>query len=367
MRARHFLLGIALGTTGMACTRSDAFDTRPRATPQDESMVEKKSPPADNQATFPSLGGATEWLNSEPLTLEALRGKVVVVEFWTYTCINWRRSLPYVRAWSEKYRDQGLVVISVHTPEFSFEKNLDNVRKAVSDIRIGYPVAVDSDYAIWNAFKNEYWPALYFLDAQGRIRHRHFGEGSYDVSQRVIQDLLIEAGNAGVDRKMVSVDARGPEATPDWENLASSETYVGHARSQNFQSPGGLVLDRPAVYTPSAGLRLNYWSLAGDWTVAKEAAVSNAPNGRIAFRFHARDLHLVMGPAKRGSAVRFRVKIDGKPPHAAHGVDVDDRGSGTVTEQRMYQLIRQPAPIVDRVFEIEFLDPGAEAFSFTFG
>ena len=318
------------------------------------------------QAELASLERANEWLNSPPLTAAALRGKVVLVDFWTYTCINWLRTLPYVRAWAEKYRDQGLVVIGVHAPEFSFEKNIDNVRWAVKDMRIDYPIAVDSEHVIWRAFKNQYWPALYFIDAQGRVRHHHFGEGAYEQSEMVLQRLLAEAGSQ-IGDGLVSADGRGLEAAADWATLKSPENYVGYARTQNFASPGGSVLDKPSMYQLPAWLRLNEWGLSGDWTVKREAAALNAPNGRITYRFHARDLHLVMGPAAQVSSVRFRVLIDGQPPGAARGVDVDEQGFGTVTEQRLYQLIRQPKPIADRQFEIEFLDPGAEAFAFTFG
>ncbi len=314
-----------------------------------------------------SLERADAWLNSPPLTAAALRGKVVLVDFWTYTCINWLRTLPYVRAWAAKYKDRGLVVVGVHAPEFSFEKNMDNVRRAVKEMRIDHPVAVDNEHAIWRAFKNRYWPALYFIDAQGRVRHHHFGEGSYEQSEMVIQQLLAEAGNGGIDRGAVSVDARGIEAAADWGSLMSPENYTGYGRTENFASPGGAALDRPRRYELPARLRLNEWALSGDWTVKTEAAVLNRPNGRVAYRFHARDLHLVMGPAAPGTSVRFRVLIDGRPPGAAHGIDVDEQGEGTVTEQRLYQLIRQPKPVAERQFEIEFLDPGVEAFAFTFG
>ncbi len=314
-----------------------------------------------------SLSGATGWLNSPALTTAGLRGKVVLVDFWTYTCINWLRTEPYVRAWAEKYKNQGLVVIGVHTPEFAFEHDVDNVRRAVKDMRIDYPVALDSDYGIWNAFKNEYWPALYFVDAQGRIRHHQFGEGDYAQSERVIQQLLSEAGATGVSRDLVSGDAQGAEVAADWDNLRSRENYVGDGRTEGFVSPGRAVLGKPHVYTAPARLKLNDWALSGDWTVEKPLIALNKPNGKIVYRFHARDVHLVMGPAARGASVRFRVLIDGKPPGAAHGGDVDDQGNGTVTEQRLYQLIRQPKPIVDRRFEIEFLDSGIEAFAFTFG
>jgi thiol-disulfide isomerase/thioredoxin len=314
-----------------------------------------------------SLDRAIEWINSPPLTAAGLRGKVVLIDFWTYSCINWIRSLPYVRAWAEKYKNQGLVVIGVHTPEFAFEKNIDNVRRAAKEMGIAYPIATDNDYAIWRAFKNHYWPALYFVDAQGRIRYHHFGEGEYERSEMIIQQLLSEAGTAGIGDELVSVDARGAEAAADWGSLKSPENYVGYERTQNFASPGGAVLDKRRVYAAPTRLRLNHWAPSGDWTVKKQATVLNKANGRIAYRFHARDLHLVMGPAARGTAVRFRVLIDGQPPGAAHGIDVDDQGNGTVTEQRLYQLIRQPKPIADRQFEIEFLDSGVEAFAFTFG
>jgi len=337
---------------------------------EDKSVVQQMTPAAVQlpiEGEFPSLSGATGWLNSQPLTAAGLRGKVVLIDVWTYTCINWLRTLPYVRAWAEKYKNQGLVVIGVHTPEFAFEKNVDNVRRAAKDMRVDYPIAIDSDYAIWRALNNEYWPALYFVDAQGRIRHHHFGEGEYEQSERIIQQLLAEAGIGGVGHELVSVDARGAEAAADWESLKSPENYVGYERTENFASPGGAVLDKRRVYAAPAQLRVNHWALSGDWTVKKQATVLNKAKGRIAYRFHARDLHLVMGPAVRGTSVRFRVLIDGKPPGAAHGIDVDDQGNGTVTGQRLYQLIRQPKPIADRQFEIEFLDSGVETFAFTFG
>jgi thiol-disulfide isomerase/thioredoxin len=322
---------------------------------------------APARSELSSLERATEWLNSPPLSAAALRGKVVLIDFWTYTCINWLRTLPYVRAWAERYRDQGLVVIGVHAPEFAFEKNSSNVRWAVKEMRVDYPVAVDNDHVIWRSFRNQYWPALHFIDAQGRVRHHHFGEGAYEQSEMVIQELLAEAGGGGIGHEPVSVDARGIEAAADWGSLKSAENYVGYERTQNFTSPGGAVLDQPRVYVLPARLRLNDWALSGDWTVKNQAAVLNKPNGRVAYRFHARDLHLVMGPAAPGTSVRFRVLIDGQPPGAAHGIDVDEQGNGTVTEQRLYQLIRQPKPIADRQFEIEFFGPGVEALAFTFG
>ncbi len=323
--------------------------------------------PSASDAELGSLTLANEWLNSPPLTPAALRGKVVLVNFWTYTCINWRRQLPYVRAWQEKYKDQGLVVIGVHAPEFEFEKNIANIRWALNDMKIDYPVAVDNNHAIWRAFRNQAWPALYFIDAQGRLRHHFFGEGSYEQSEMVIQALLREAGATGVSRDSVKVNARGHDAAPDWANLKSPENYVGFERTENFASPSGVARNMPRTYARPARLSLNEWALSGDWTVRKDAAALNRAGGSITYRFHARDLHLVMGPAASGAPVKFRVLIDGQPPGAAHGVDVDEQGYGTVTEQRMYTLIRQPGPIADRQFEIEFFSPGVEAFAFAFG
>jgi thiol-disulfide isomerase/thioredoxin len=337
---------------------------------QDKNMLHQMTPVAARlpvEGEMPSLGSATAWLNSQPLTASDLRGRVVLVEFWTYSCINWLRVQPFVRAWAEKYRDKGLVVIGVHTPEFGFEKNLDNVRWALKALKVDYPVAVDNEYAIWRAFNNQYWPALYFADAKGKIRHHQFGEGDYEQSEAVIQQLLGEAGKADVSGEPVSVNARGIEAAADWGSLKSPENYVGYERTENFASPGGAVRDQRRVYAAPARLRLNHWALSGDWTVGRQATGLNQGGGRIVYRFHARDLHLVMGPAVRGTSVRFRVLIDGQPPGAAHGLDVDDQGYGTVTEQRLYQLIRQPGTIADREFEIEFLDSGVGAFAFTFG
>ncbi len=337
---------------------------------EERNVVQQMKPEAVQlriEGEFPSLSGATEWLNSPPLTAADLHGKVVLIDFWTYSCINWRRSLPYVRAWAEKYKNQGLVVIGVHSPEFEFEKNVDIVRWAAKDMRIDYPIAIDSDQAIWRAFRNDYWPALYFIDAQGHIRHHQFGEGEYEKSEGIIQQLLAEAGVSGIGHGLVSVDGRGAEAAADWGDLKSPENYVGYERAENFVSRDGAILDKRHVYVAPAQLRLNHWALSGDWTIGKQATVLNKADGRIAYRFHARDLNLIMGPAVRGASVRFRVLIDGQPPGAAHGVDVDGQGNGTVTESRLYQLIRQPKPIVDRHFEIEFLDPGVAAFDFTFG
>jgi thiol-disulfide isomerase/thioredoxin len=319
------------------------------------------------EGELPSLGGANEWLNSQPLTTAGLRGRVVLIDFWTYTCVNWRRTLPYVRAWAEKYKDHGLVVIGVHTPEFSFEHKVDNVRWATRDMRIDYPIAIDNDYAIWRAFNNEAWPAVYLADAKGHIRHHHFGEGEYQQTETVLQHLLVGGGTGDVGSNLVSVDSSGSEVAADWSNLRSPETYVGYEKTENFASPGGAARNKPHVYAAPERLGLNHWALAGDWTVGKEAISLNQPNGRIAYRFHARDLNLVMGPAARVTSVRFRVLIDGRPPGSTHGVDVDRQGNGTVVEPQLYQLIRQTEPISDRQVEIEFLDPGAEAYDFTFG
>jgi thiol-disulfide isomerase/thioredoxin len=320
-----------------------------------------------HEGELPSFDGATGWLNSEPLTPAGLHGKLVLADFWTYTCINWLRQLPYLRAWAAKYAGHGLVVIGVHTPEFSFEHNADNVRRAVQDMRITYPVATDNNYAVWGAFGNHYWPALYFADAQGRIRHHRFGEGEYGQSEMVIQQLLAEAGSTGAGTGLVSADARGLEVPADWASLRSPENYTGYERTENFASPGGAAPGKPHVYTAPTELGLNQWTLSGDWTMEDEATTLNAANGQIACRFHARDLNLVMGPSAAQNSGRFRVLIDGKPPGSAHGTDVDGQGNGTLTEQRVYQLIRQPGPIADCTFEITFPDPGTRAYCFTFG
>jgi thiol-disulfide isomerase/thioredoxin len=360
------IAGARIGVIGSA--KAQSVDT----IPADPSIIKGKQVMAAAfrlpvEGEFPALGGATGWLNSQPLSAAGLRGKVVLAQFCTYSCINWMRTLPYVRAWAEKYKDQGLVVIGVHTPEFAFEKDVDNIRPALKAMRIAYPVAIDSDYAVWRAFHNEYWPALYFADAQGRIRHHQFGEGEYERSERIVQQLLAEAGADGVGHDLVAVNAQGAEAAADWSSLRSPENYVGYERTENFASPGGIAADRRRVYAAPERLRLNHWALAGDWTVGRQATVLNQASGRIAYRFHARDLHLVMGPAERGTPVRFRVLIDGQQPGAAHGLDADGQGNGVVKESRLHQLIRQPGPIADRLFEIEFLDPGAHGYSFTFG
>jgi thiol-disulfide isomerase/thioredoxin len=299
-----------------------------------------------------ALDSAGQWLNSEPLTGAGLRGKVVLVQFWTYTCINWIRTLPYVRAWSERYRPHGLVVVGVHTPEFPFERDLDNVREAASEMDVGYPIVIDNGYAIWGAFSNRYWPALYFVDAEGKTRHHHFGEGEYESSERVIRELLTEAGADDVGSELVTVVGDGVEAAADWGNIRSPETYLG------MGAPRDLAAE---------DLRLNDWTLSGDWSVAHQAAMLTGAEGRIAYRFHARDLHLVMGPAEPGATVPFRVLVDGQAPDGDHGVDVDEDGSGEATRKRLHQLIRQRGAVREGTFEIIFLAPGVEAYAFTFG
>jgi thiol-disulfide isomerase/thioredoxin len=311
--------------------------------------------------------GAIGWLNSSPLGAADLRGKVVLVDFWTYTCINWLRTLAYVRAWAEKYQDHGLVVIGVHTPEFPFEHDIDNVRQAVKDMAVDYPVALDNDYAVWRAFNNRYWPAVYIADADGRIRHHQFGEGGYEECERIIQRLLSEAGREGVPSDLVSVAPDGLEAQADWASLQSPETYLGYEQARRFASPGDAALDRTHTYVVPETFELNHWALAGDWTLERRASVLDRAGGRILFRFHARDVHLVMGPFTRGTSVPFQVLLDGEPPREAHGLDVDELGTGTVEQQRLYQLIRQPGSIRDRTLEITFRAPGVEAYVFTFG
>jgi thiol-disulfide isomerase/thioredoxin len=318
------------------------------------------------EGELPEFDGATAWVNTAPLTAADVRGRVVLVNFGTYTCINWLRSLPYVRAWADKYSGHGLVVVGVQTPEFEFEGDRDNVGRAIKERDVRYPVAVDNDYAIWRAFDNHYWPALYFVDAQGRIRHHRFGEGEYEESEMVLQMLLREAG-VDVDQGFVHIEPDGVEAQADWRSLGSPETYVGYGRAVGFASPGGVLPDERHVYSAPAGLRRNQWALSGDWEVGSVPAVLNEPGGSISYRFRARDVHLVMGPPVGRTPVRFRVRLDGQPPGPARGVDVDEGGNGTADYQRMYQLIRQPSPIDDRDFEIEFLDAGVEGFVFTFG
>jgi len=318
------------------------------------------------EGPMPSLAGAVEWLNSPPLTREALKGKVVLVDFWTYSCINCLRSIPYIRAWAEKYKDQGFVVIGVHTPEFAFEKKAANVKNAISNLEIGYPVAIDNNFAIWRAFNNQYWPAHYFIDAQGNIRHHHFGEGDYDGSERVIQKLLREAGRTNVHSGTVNVSASGAEAASNFATVGSPETYIGYARARNFTSPNGAEHDVAHAYEVGTN-ELNHWSLTGTWTIGAEHAALDSSPGSIIYRFHARDLHLVLGPGPDGKPVHFRVTIDGKQPGNDHGADTDASGTGVVTSQKLYQLVRQHGEIADRTFQIEFLESGVRAYAFTFG
>ena len=314
-----------------------------------------------------SFGGATTWINSEALTPAGLRGRVVVVQFWTYTCINWLRTQAYYRAWSQRYREKGLVTVGVHTPEFKFEHDLDNVRWAVQARKIDYPVAVDNEYKVWGAFANHYWPALYFVDVDGKVRHHRFGEGDYERSEMVIRQLLLDGGVKDLPEGLSTIDPFGDEVQADWENLGSPESYLGYAQEAGFDPGGSSALDEPHAYNAPSRLRLNRWGLTGNWTVRSDASRLNETGGSIAYQFHARDVNLVMGPGKKGATASFRVLLDGENARQAHGVDVDERGSGVVREQRMYQLIRQPKPIRDRRFEIQFLDAGVEAFCFTFG
>jgi len=325
-----------------------------------------RSYPLPVEGHLASFDGATGWLNSPPLSPDDLRGKVVLVDFWTYTCINWLRTLAYVRAWAEKYGSDGLVVIGVHTPEFPFERDEDNVRWAVEEMAVGYPVALDPDYEVWRAFANHYWPAAYYADAEGRIRHHQYGEGGYEECERVIQMLLREAGREDVAEDLVSIAPQGFEVQADWDNLSSPETYLGYEQAQNFAS-SGFAADEPRTYAVPEPLNRNEWALEGEWTVGAGASVPNAANGRLAFRFHARDAHLVMGPRERGAEVPFRVTLDGAPPGEAHGFDVDEDGNGTLARQRLHQLIRQQESIADRTLEITFPEAGAEAYCFTFG
>jgi thiol-disulfide isomerase/thioredoxin len=320
-----------------------------------------------SEGAMPPLLGATQWLNSAPLATAALRRKVVLVSFWTYTCINWRRSLPYIRAWQRKYGVHGLVVIGVHAPEFGFEANIDNVRREAERMGISYPIAIDNDYAIWRAFDNNYWPALYLIDGRGQIRYHQFGEGDYVRSETIIQTLLAENGGEHIPAGLVSDQGVGAEAAADWADLRSSENYVGYDRSLSFSSPGSLVRNKSKDYSYPARFAMNTWALSGDWIARNDRVTLDSDHGRIAYRFHARDLHLVMGSRSGSVGISFRVLLDGRAPGSAHGSDVDALGNGILREQRMYQLIRQATPVSDRDFEIVFSGAGAEAFAFTFG
>ncbi len=322
------------------------------------------------EGDLPELNGAVSWLNSPPLTREALQGKVVIIDFWTYSCINCLRSLPYVKAWAEKYKDEGLVVIGVHTPEFAFEKNVSNIEKAVQDFGLSYPIAIDNDFKIWRAFHNSYWPAHYFIDTRGKIRHHHFGEGEYEGSERVIQALLREKnGIQPIERVVAPVISNGVQAKSKTSHVASPETYIGYRRAQNFNSTPKIQPDQSQTYRAARNLALNQWGLEGRWKSQHESALLEKAPGKITFRFHARDLHLVLGTDRKGQPIRFRVRLDGKSPQESHGVDTDSDGNGVAHAHRLYQLIRQPenTPIRDRTFEIEFLEEGIEAFAFTFG
>lgn len=356
-------VGVGVGV-GSARASAVAGETPP-AIPAASNSAANPALPVEGR--FPALSGATTWLNGPALTPSGLHGKVVLVDFWTFSCINSLRPLPYLRAWATKYQAQGLVVIGVQSPEFAFEQRLDNVRDALASHAISFPVAVDNGHRIWNAFQNEYWPAIYLIDAEGRIRYHRFGEGDYDQTERAIQALLVEAGASGVEQNLVSVHGTGAEAAPDWDNVKSPETYLGYARTERFASPGGAVQDTRHTYTAPTPLDPNDWALSGEWTMGAEATTVRKAHGRLLFRFHARDLHLVAGPSTHGSTLHFRVLIDGKPPGSSHGADTDEQGNGTIDGQRLYQLIRQKAPIDDRTFEIEFLDPGVDVLAFTFG
>jgi cytochrome c biogenesis protein CcdA/thiol-disulfide isomerase/thioredoxin len=355
------LTRVSLASTGGLEQRLVEW-ARPAPAPQ---PAPKAGEPLPVEGTMPSLDGATQWLNSAPLTAASLHGKVVLVDFWTYSCINCIRALPYVRAWAEKYKDHGLVVIGVHSPEFAFEKDPGNVRDAVKKFDIAYPVALDNDYTIWKAFSNEYWPAHYFIDAKGQIRHHHFGEGEYEQSEDVIRQLLTEAGYTNLPGGHVQPNAKGAEAAGSGDYSRSPETYVGYTRTANFA--GRIAHDDSWTYQAPAMLESGQWTLDGRWTVNEEDAQLDKAGGRIVYRFRGRDLHLVLGPGENGKPVRFRVHIDGKAPAQDHGSDIDADGNGTVTEQRLYQLIRQSNGSGERLFEIEFLDPGVKAYAFTFG
>ncbi len=359
------------GTNRVEQALIDAFPADTAASQESAGMMMMSSAYAasdrPSEGRLPPLDGAVAWLNSPPLTREGLRGKVVLVDFWTYSCINCLRAMPYVKAWHERYKDHGLVVIGVHTPEFAFEKNEGNVRRAVEELAVPYAVALDNDYAIWRAFKNRYWPAHYFIDADGVIRGHHFGEGKYEESERTIRELLTDAGRQDLPEPLSSIQAAGVQSAADVGNVASPETYLGYGRAENFASPDGITRDQPADYTAPDSLRRNQWALAGRWTVGAERAQVDSARGRIAFRFSARDLHLVLAPAKPGERVRFRVTLDGEAPGDDRGVDVPADGLGVVDGDRLYQLIRQSGDVRERTFSIEFLDVGAQAYAFTFG
>jgi cytochrome c biogenesis protein CcdA/thiol-disulfide isomerase/thioredoxin len=363
--------GSMMAMSNSAMAKSNSTMAMSNAKSDGHAMMMSAAKPAGElpvEGEIPSFAGATLWLNSPPLTAEGLRGKVVVVDFWTYSCINCLRALPFVESWYQKYKDHGLVVIGVHAPEFAFEKDPGNVRRAVADLKVAYPVALDNDYAIWQAFNNQYWPAHYFIDATGRVRAHHFGEGNYDESEQIIRKLLTEAGqNELPPPGMGQSKAVGVQAPPDEAHDQSPETYVGYRRAENFASPGGFAQDQAHSYAAPAALKLNQWALSGSWNVDPEKAVLRAAGGKIEFRFYARDLHLVLGSGTDGKPVRFRVTLDGAAPAADRGADTDSSGAGIIDRQRLYQLIRQAGDVGEHVFSIEFLDPGVQAYSFTFG
>ena len=358
MKRYFVLLGLAVGVTVIIGVAAIVM------LHSEKSVVAAANAAVADEGPMPELGGAVAWLNSAPLSRESLRGKVVLVNFWTYSCINSLRELPYIKSWAAKYKDAGLVVIGVHAPEFGFEKERGNVENAVRELKVTFPVPIDSNHRIWQAFRNEYWPADYFIDGKGRIRYHHFGE--YDKSERVIQELLRENGVTGLDASTVRISAEGAEAPPS-DDVRSPETYVGYARAEKFASPGGFARDSVRIYSVPARPSLNQWGLGGSWNVGAESAVLQQAPGKIAFRFHSRDLHMVLAPPNNGKPVRFRVNLDGAAPGEDHGVDSNADGAGEIRQPRMYQLIRQKGGVRDRLFEIEFLDPGAQAFSFTFG
>jgi thiol-disulfide isomerase/thioredoxin len=362
--------GLGLSVTGLAAD-TPTMNAKPPgdAAMSSGAMMSAKGSEgaAAIEGDMPELAGATAWLNSKPLTRKALHGKVVVVDFWTYSCINCLRALPYINAWYQHYKDSGLVIIGVHSPEFAFEKDSDNVRNAVQKFGIKYPVAIDSDFALWKAFNNKFWPAHYFIDAEGRIRGHHFGEGKYERSERTIRKLLVEAGAKNLPDPLDGAAGEGVSAAADAINVASPETYLGFERAENFVSPGSFTRNAVKAYEVPRTLTLNQWALGGRWKVTGEKAVLDSAPGRVTFRFRARDLHLVLGPGAKGAPVRFRVLLDGKPPGADHGMDIDAGGAGVVREQRLYQLIRQSGAVQEHEFTIEFLDAHVEAYSFTFG
>jgi thiol-disulfide isomerase/thioredoxin len=357
---------LALGATAVAGAAAIWLGLHTNPPPRSGAVANASAAPASSGA-LGALIAAPEWLNTQPLLAGDLRGKVILVNFWTYSCINSLRPLPYTRAWAEKYKDRGLVVIGVHTPEFAFEKDAANLRTALASLDVAYPVVIDNDYRIWREFKNNAWPGFYFIGADGRVRQHVSGEGDYDLHERLLQQLLAEASGAPAALQITAAHGEGVQAAPDEKNLRSPESYVGYGQASSFHSPGGVRQDTPTLYRAAPVLPLNRWSLAGVWTVGRESALLDAKSGSITHRFHARDLHLVLAPPAHGRPVRFRVRIDGAPAGADHGFDVDADGWGSVRDAKLYQLVRQTGPVRDRTFEIEFFDAGVRAYAFTFG